>query len=186
MSDPAHGTPRARSRLVVTTAVGGSALIAAIAVFGAVELTSAAASPRSDTAASANSTNAADAASATAAMVEGGQLAVDFTSFNYRTFSTDLTATAKHATPAFAKVYLAQSRTIAPAIKKVKAVAQSRVAATGLQSFSPTKGTASVIVALNETTSNVKSPAGTQVYLRMRVTLVKQGGQWLASGVSPQ
>jgi Mce-associated membrane protein len=183
MSDPDNGTPRARSRLVVSTAVAGSAALAALAVFGVVALTSASASPA---AASTSSANSADVAGATAAMVEGGQLAVDFTSFNYRTFSTDLAATAKHATPAFAKVYLAQSKAVAPAIKQVKAVAQSRVAATGLQSYSPSKGTASVIVALNETTSNVKSPAGTQVYLRMQVTLVKQGGQWLASGVSPQ
>jgi Mce-associated membrane protein len=183
MSDPANRLPRARSRLVVPTVLGAGAVVAALSVVGVVALSSASASPQRDTATSAN---AADAASATAAMVEGGQLAVDFTSFNYRTFNTDLVATAKHATPTFAKIYLAQSKAVAPAIKQVKAVAQSRVAATGLQSFSPAKGTASVIVALNETTSNVKSPGGTQVYLRMQVTLVKQGGQWLASGVSPQ
>jgi Mce-associated membrane protein len=128
----------------------------------------------------------ADQAAATTALTEGGQLAVDFTSFNYQTFSHDLAATSKHATPTFAKTYLAQSKTIASAIKKIKAVATAQVAATGLQSFSPSKGTASVIVALNETTKNVKTPAGTEVYLRMQVKMVRQHGQWLASGVEPQ
>jgi Mce-associated membrane protein len=134
----------------------------------------------------ASGTAAANSAAATTAMADGGQLAVDFTSFNYQTFSQDLAATAKRATPSFAKVYLAQSRAIAPAIKKVKAVANSQVDATGLQSFSAAKGTASVIVALNESTKNVKSPAGTEVYLRMQVKMVRQNGQWLATGVEPQ
>jgi Mce-associated membrane protein len=180
MSDPAMRSPRARSQLIVTTALVVSVLGAALTVLGVVKLNQAAASPSTP---AAGATNVAEA---TQALTEGGQLAVDFTSFNYQSFSQDLTATAKHATPAFAKVYLAQSKTIAPAIKQVKAVAQSQVAATGLQSFSAAKGTASVIVALNETTKNVKSPAGTEVYLRMKVTLVREHGEWLASGVSPQ
>jgi Mce-associated membrane protein len=135
---------------------------------------------------SAGGTDSVNSAQATTAMAEGGQLAVDFTSFNYQTFSQDLAATSKHATPAFAKVYLAQSRAIAPAIKKVKAVANSQVDATGLQSYSAAKGTASVIVALDESTKNVKTPAGTVVYLRMQVKMVRQHGQWLATGVEPQ
>jgi Mce-associated membrane protein len=126
------------------------------------------------------------AAGATTALAEGGQLAVDFTSFNYQTLDNDLTATARHATASFSKTYLSQSRAVASLIKKAKAVSSSKVVATGLQNYSPTAGTATVLVALNDTTKNTKAPAGTVQYFRMQVQMVRQDGTWLASGVTPQ
>jgi hypothetical protein len=60
------------------------------------------------------------------------------------------------------------------------------VVATGLSSFNPSAGTATVIVALNDTTKNTKSPAGTVQYFRMQVQMVKQGGEWVASAVTPE
>jgi Mce-associated membrane protein len=122
-------------------------------------------------------------ASATTALTEGGQLAVDFTSFDYRTLSKDRNETASHLTPSFAKIYLTQSGVTAPDIAKVKAVSTSKVVATGLQAFSPAKHTATVIVALDDTASNVKSPKGTLQYYRLQVQLVEQNGHWLASNV---
>lgn len=113
----------------------------------------------------------------------GGQLAVDFTSFDYRHLNSDFTATARRATPGFAKTYLAQSRSVASVIAKAKAVSSSQVVATGVKSISPTN--AVVLVALNDVTRNTQSPKGTTQYFRMEVDLVRQGGQWLASQVEP-
>jgi Mce-associated membrane protein len=113
----------------------------------------------------------------------GGQLAVDFTSFDYRHLDADFASTAKRATPAFAKTYLAQSKTVASVITKAKAVSTSQVVATGLKSSSPTS--AVVLVAVNDLTKNTQSPKGTTQYFRMQISLVRQNGQWLASQVEP-
>jgi Mce-associated membrane protein len=113
----------------------------------------------------------------------GGQLAVDFTSFDYRHLDADFTATAKRATPAFAKTYLAQSKSVASVITKAKAVSTSQVVATGLKSSSATN--AVVLVAVNDLTKNTQSPKGTTQYFRMQISLVRQNGQWLANQVEP-
>jgi hypothetical protein len=123
---------------------------------------------------------------AVTALADGGQLAVDFTSFDYRTLGRDFVRTASHATPAFAKTYLQQSRLVASVIRKAQAVSVSQVVATGLSAFNPAAGTATVIVALNDTTKNTKSPGGTVQYFRMQVQMVKQGGDWVASAVTPE
>jgi hypothetical protein len=54
-----------------------------------------------------------------------------------------------------------------------------------LVAFNPTAGTATVNVALNDTTKNTRSPAGAVQYFRMTVELVKLNGVWLAQGVTP-
>jgi Mce-associated membrane protein len=113
----------------------------------------------------------------------GGQLAVDFTSFDYRHLNADFTATAKRATPAFAKTYLAQSKSVASVITKAKAVSTSQVVATGLKSSSATN--AVVLVAIDDLTKNTASPKGTRQFFRMQINLVRQNGQWLASQVEP-
>jgi Mce-associated membrane protein len=113
----------------------------------------------------------------------GGQLAVDFTSFDYRHLDAEFVATSKRATPAFAKTYLAQSKSVASIITKAKAVSTSQVVATGLKSSSATN--AVVLVAINDVTKNTQSPKGTTQYFRMEVDLVRQNGQWLASQVQP-
>jgi Mce-associated membrane protein len=178
MSDPSTGSLRGRAQLIIGLALVVSVLAGALAVIGIVKLAR-------DSGPSGGS-NAANADNATTAMTDGGQLAVDFTSFNYQTLDQNFTTTAKHATGTFAKTYLAQSRAIESSLKKVKAVASSQVVATGLQAFSPAKGTATVIVALNVSTKNTKTPAGTVQYFRMLVQLVHQNGQWLANQVAPQ
>jgi Mce-associated membrane protein len=119
----------------------------------------------------------------TTLLAVGGQLAVDFTSFDYRHLDADFTATAKRATPAFASTYLKQSKSVASVITKAKAVSTSQVVATGLKSSSATN--AVVLVAVNDLTKNTQSPKGTTQYFRMQITLVHQNGQWLASQVEP-
>jgi Mce-associated membrane protein len=119
----------------------------------------------------------------TTLLAVGGQLAVDFTSFDYRHLDADFAATARRATPAFAKTYLTQSRSVASVITKAKAVSTSQVVATGLKSASATN--AVVLVAINDLTKNTSSPKGTTQYFRMQISLVRQNGQWLASQVEP-
>jgi Mce-associated membrane protein len=113
----------------------------------------------------------------------GGQLAVDFTSFDYRHLDAEFAATAKRATPAFAKTYLKQSQSVASIIAKAKAVSSSQVVSTGVKSLTATS--AVVLVALNDVTKNTQSPKGTTQYFRMEVDLVRQNGQWLANQVEP-
>jgi Mce-associated membrane protein len=119
----------------------------------------------------------------TTLLAVGGQLAVDFTSFDYRHLDADFAATAKRATPAFASTYLKQSKSVASVITKAKAVSTSQVVATGLKSSSATN--AVVLVAVNDLTKNTQSPKGTTQYFRMQITLVNQNGTWLASQVEP-
>jgi hypothetical protein len=173
---------RGRTPIALAVTLVVVVLTGVLTVVNAIKLshdTHAANSPRGTSA-------AAVAASATTAMAEGGQIAVDFTSFNYQTLTADLNRTANRATPAFAKIYLAQSHAVSSLIEKAKAVSIAQIVATGLQSFSPTKHTATVIVALNDTTKNTKTPAGSVQYFRMLVQLVNQNGVWLASQVTPE
>jgi Mce-associated membrane protein len=179
MSDPTVGSLRSRTQLVVVVALVVAVIAGAIAVVNAVKLTDGSHASSNPT----GTGTSALAATATTAVAEGGQLAVDFTSFDYRTLDQDRTQTASHLTPAFAKVYLAQSSATSPYITKIKAVSVSQVVATGLQAFSPSKHTASVDVALNDTAKNIKSPTGAVTYYRVQVQMVDQNGQWLASNV---
>jgi Mce-associated membrane protein len=181
MPDPTEGSERARAQAVIAVALVVAVVAGVFAVLGIRKH-----SRDSDSAGTPSGTVATAAADATTAVAEGGQLAVDFTSFNYQTLNHDLTATASHATATFAKTYLNQSRAVASLIRKAKAVSVSQVVATGLQSYNPTAGTASVLVALNDTTKNTQSPAGTVQYFRMQVQMVKQNGTWLATAVTPQ
>jgi Mce-associated membrane protein len=174
MSVPGEGPRRDRVQLIVAIALVVTVVMGALAVLGALKLSHdshAAGDP------------SALQASATTALTEGGQLAVDFTSFDYRTLAQDRKETATHLTAAFAKIYLTQSGVTSADITKVKAVSTSKVVATGLQAFSPSKHTATVIVALDDSASNIKSPNGTLQYYRLQVQLVNQNGKWLASNV---
>ncbi|HEX3823042.1 MAG TPA: hypothetical protein VHV79_01100 [Mycobacteriales bacterium] len=174
MSAQSAGSWRDRAQLIVAASLLVTVILGALTVVFALKLSH----DSHDTAAP-----TALQASATTALTEGGQLAVDFTSFDYRTLSKDRNETASHLTPSFAKIYLTQSGVTAPDITKVKAVSTSKVVATGLQAFSPAKHTATVIVALDDTASNIKSPKGTLQYYRLQVQLVEQNGRWLASNV---
>jgi hypothetical protein len=125
----------------------------------------------------------------TALLAIGGQLAVDFTSFDYRHLNAEFAATAKRATPAFAKTYLSQSKSVASFITKAKAVSTSRVVAAGLcedkaQCKDATTGTV-VLVALDDVTTNASAPKGTTQYFRMEVDLTRQNGRWIANEVQP-
>jgi hypothetical protein len=180
MTVPSEGSSPGRAQLVVVLALIVTVAAAALSVLGIVKY------GHDGSTSSSSSGTAAQASGATTALTDGGQLAVDFTSFNYLTLDQDFTKTAADATGAFAKTYLAQSRAVESLIKKAKAVAISQVVATGLQAYAPSKGTATVLVALNVTTKNTKAPAGTVQYFRMQVQMVNKDGKWLANAVTPQ
>jgi len=112
-----------------------------------------------------------------------GQLAVDFTSIDYTKLQTEFAETATHATPDFAKKYLATVRTFAPLYRKGKVVQTTSVDVTGIQSMTPT--TAVVLVALKGTATNTATPNGSQQLFRMQIDLAKVGKTWLASNVQP-
>jgi hypothetical protein len=112
-----------------------------------------------------------------------GQLAIDFTSIDYRKLDAEFTATAKHATPAFAKSYLATVRAFAPLYRRGKVVVTTSVDTAGIESLTP--DAAVVLVALKGTATNTSSPNGSLQLFRMQVNLSRVNGNWLASNVQP-
>jgi Mce-associated membrane protein len=113
-----------------------------------------------------------------------GQYAVDFTSVNYQTMQADAKVEAKHATAAFAQVYLATVEAFGPIYTKGQVVETTSVKRTGLVSLGSTS--AIVIVALVGKVDAVKdSKTLTQTILpRIRITLTKVKGQWLLSNLA--
>lgn len=112
-----------------------------------------------------------------------GQLAVNFTSIDYTKLQSEFAATAKLATPDFAKKYLATVKAFAPLYRKGKVVQTTSVDVTGISSITPT--TAVVLVALKGTATNTATPNGSQQLFRMEIDLAKVGKTWLASNVQP-
>jgi hypothetical protein len=174
MPSPAAGSAAARPRLVAILAAAVAVAAAALIVVGVTTLPDAGAVGSNGTAAAASG--------ATTALNQGSQIAVDFTSFNYKTLAQDQAQIATHLTPAFRKTYLEQSRPLNTVIRRAKSVASSRVVASGLSSYDQTAGTATVIVAVDVTSRNVKTQ-GTVQYYRFSVQLQRQGSEWLASNV---
>src|SRR5690348_11579571 len=102
MPSPAAGSAAARPRLV--------AILATIVALAAVALIVVGVTTLPDAGAAGSTGPAAAAAGATTALNQGSQIAVDFTSFNYKTLAQDQAQIATHLTPTFRKTYLAQSR----------------------------------------------------------------------------
>lgn len=180
MSDPSAGSAAARARLVAIIALAVAIAAGVMIIVGLSRLPDASAVDSTATQGTAGA-----AAGATTALNEGGQIAVDFTSFNYKTLAQDQAQIATHLTPAFRKTYLAQSTPLNNVIRKAKSVATSQVVASGLSSYDPTAGTATVIVAVNVTSQNIKTH-GTVQYYRFSVQLQRQETQWLASNVAQE
>ena len=121
----------------------------------------------------------------TRAQVQGvaGQIAVDFTSVDYRHLSAEFKATAARATPDFAKKYLSTVQAFEPLYKKGKVVLATSVESAGIQSL--TGNSAVVLVAVKGIGTNAESPNGTEQLFRMQVDLSRVNGTWLASNVQP-
>lgn len=112
-----------------------------------------------------------------------GQLAVDFTSIDYRNLNADFAATAARAAPAFAKTYLATVKAFAPLYRKGKVVQTTSVDVSGIQSLTASR--AVVLVALKGTATNTATPGGSLQLFRMQVDMSKLGNVWLATNVQP-
>jgi Mce-associated membrane protein len=164
---PASDVVRSRARLVLTAAVVVSVVAAAFVALGARHL----------------SHDSAKASERTVVTAVAGQLAVDFTSIDYRHLDQEFAQTAARATPAFAKNYLGTVKQFVSLYVKGKVVQTTSVDVAGIEQMSPTS--ARVLVALRGTATNSASPGGTQQLYRMEVDLTKQSGRWLASNVQP-
>lgn len=117
------------------------------------------------------------------ATAAAGQLAVDFTSIDYRHLQQEVAATASHASQAFATKYRATMNALAPIYRRGKVIVTTSVRSTGLQSIS--SNAAVVLVALRGTSINTATPNGSEQLFRIQVDLEKQGRTWLASNVQP-
>jgi Mce-associated membrane protein len=118
-----------------------------------------------------------------AALAAARQVAVDFTTVDYRHLKADFARTAKLATPTLSKNYLAQSTEASSYITKAKAVSKGSVASSALSKISPNSAT--VLVAVNETVTNTSTPKGAVQYYRLSIGMTRSGSHWLASAVSP-
>jgi Mce-associated membrane protein len=112
-----------------------------------------------------------------------GQIAVDFTSVDYRHLSAEFKATAAHATPAFAKKYLSTVQAFKPLYTKGKVVLATSVDSAGIQAL--TANSAVVLVAVKGISTNTESQNGAEQLFRMQIDLSQVSGTWLASNVQP-
>ncbi len=110
-----------------------------------------------------------------------GELAIDFTSIDYRTFEQNTQRIAARATPEFAKKYRATVAAFAPLYRRGKVILTTSIQAAGLTSLAATSATAVVALSGTETSATSSSPVPQE--FRMQIGLQKIGKHWLASQV---
>jgi len=180
VADAIAAPTRGRAVMVAVTVAAIFVALVAGALIG-LSLTSQPSASQSGAASDAGSA----VAGAQTALGEAGQIAVDFTSFNYKTLTQDQSRIAADLTPTFRQTYLQQSRQLNAVIRRAKSVATSQTVASGLSSYDPVAGQATAIVAVNVTSRNIQTK-GTVQYYRFSVQLQRISGKWLASNVSQE
>lgn len=122
-----------------------------------------------------------------AVLAAASQVAVNFTTLDYRTLTQDFKQLGDLATPAYRKQFLTQTPATAELIVKAKASSKGQVVARAVQNLEPQTNptSAEVILAVNDTITNTSNPKGAVQYYRFDIKLQKVGGRWLASAVNP-
>jgi len=162
------GSPQARR-------LRGVALLAAVVGVGAGALTAASADRLSD---DRSRTDVADEALAAAR-----QVAVDFSSYDYRHLAEDFKHVADESVGRFHADFLKQSTGVQDLIVKAKAVTTAQAASAAVVSSSPRQAT--VLVAVTRTLQSKGHDPQTESY-GLEITVVRQGGRWLASDLKTQ
>ncbi len=168
---PSPGHARSRGPVVAVVAV---TLAVAVAVVLAIVVTGL--SNRGGGQASAATTDALEKAASS-----GTQAAL---SYNYQHLSTDFAAAEKFMTPSFAANYKKTTATQVQSLAaKYKAVSAATVLGAGIDSSSSSHAT--VLVFVDQTVKNSQLSAPRLDRSRIEVTLVRSGGKWLISQLSP-
>lgn len=126
--------------------------------------------------------NASELAGTRATVVSAAaNLAVDFSSYDYRRLDTDFARVERQLTPAFRKSYSATAGALKATLVQYKAVGTARVLDSGLSRLSSSKAT--VIVFLDQTVTRSTSPTPSVDRNRIRVRLERSGDRWLVSAL---
>lgn len=116
------------------------------------------------------------------ALAAGRQIAVDFSSYDYRHLPEDFKRVADEATGNFKKNFVTQSAGAADLIRKVKGVAsEAEVVAAGVSNVGPSAAT--VVLAVNRVIRTIDKPNGVSNSFGLQITLVHSAGRWLARDV---
>lgn len=105
-------------------------------------------------------------------------------SYDFHTVDTELPKIGPSLTPGFRSDYLKLVDTvIAKGAKEKELTVHANTAAAGI--VSADRSHATVLLYLNQVTTSKDSPQGMVTPSRVRVTLDKDDGHWLVSGVTP-
>ncbi len=109
------------------------------------------------------------------------QLAVNFTSLDYRHYDRDSANVTASTTGEFKKEFTSQTKELTKLVTANKSVSQGQVLDAGIVRVDDRS--ARVLVVADSQVSNVASPQGQTRNYRLQLDLVRQGGRWLTSGV---
>jgi Mce-associated membrane protein len=113
------------------------------------------------------------------ALAAARQIAVNFSTLDYRTFDRDTARVTAEATGAFRSDFAAQAAQIKQVVLENKSVSSGRVAQAALVSVTSTS--ARVLLALDATVTNTGATQPTARHYRVQLDLAKVKGRWLAS-----
>lgn len=169
MSEESAGTatPRRRPALILVAIAIVLLAAAAISVFGVLGASRATAQDNDRL-----------------ALVSAARLdAVDFTTYDYRNIASDFARFAARTTGSLHTDYTRFAPDLETRFKDLKVHSVGQVITAGV--VQSTSTTATVLVAVNDTVYNSKTPKGQVVYDRLAFVLQKIDGRWLASSVRP-
>jgi Mce-associated membrane protein len=121
----------------------------------------------------------AEARDRTDALAAARQIAVNFSTLDYRTFDRDTARVTSAATGAFRSDFAAQAAQIKQVVVANKSVSSGQVGQAALVSASD--HLARVLLALDASVTNTSSTTPTARHYRVQLDLTKVHGRWLAS-----
>jgi Mce-associated membrane protein len=113
------------------------------------------------------------------AVAAARQVAVNFSTLDYRTFDRDTARVSAETTGAFHTDFATQAAQIKQVVVSDKSVSSGQVGQVAVVSSTPTR--ARVLVVLDATVTNTSSPTPTARHYRVQLDLTKVHGRWLAS-----
>lgn len=115
----------------------------------------------------------------TAALAAAKQIAVNFSTLDYRTFARDTARVTAGATGTFRSEFAAQAAQIEKVVVADKSVSTGQVTQAALVSSSDTA--ARVLLALDASVTNTGATTPTARHYRVQLDLTKVHGRWLAN-----
>lgn len=112
------------------------------------------------------------------AVAAATQLAVNFTTLDYRSFDRDARRVLDGSTGTFKAEFSAQSSQLKQLVTANKAVSKGKVLRAGLVAYDTDSARVLLVVDADVTNSSATTPVAR--HYRMQVDLNRSGGQWLA------